>query len=110
MEHFHLVGEKLFQPLVLFYVVLYELDSQLTINLDGTFSTLLSVEPCLCPPHDAVFVGIDADGALYVKALYVNVEVLKRVDDTLTRYGVVKSFFLSFSLIAERNTPCMRAR
>lgn len=110
MEHFHLVREELFQPLVLFYVVLYELDSQLTVYLDGTFSTLLSVEPCLCPPHDAVFVGIDADGALYVKALYVNVEVLKRVDDTLTRYSVVKSFFLSFSLIVERNTPCMRAR
>lgn len=110
MKHFHLVREKLFQPLVLFYVVLYELDSQLTINLDGTFSTFLPIEPCLCPPYDAVFVGIDADGALYVEALYVNIEVLKRVDDTLTRYGVVKSFFLSFSLIAERNTPCMRAR
>ena len=110
MEHFHLVREEFFQPLVLFYVVLYELDSQLTVNLNGTFSTLLSVEPCLCPPHNAVFVRINTDGALYVEALYVNVEVLKRVGDTLTRYGVVKSFFLSLSLIAERNTPCMRAR
>lgn len=110
MEHFHLARKKLFQPLVLFHVVMDELDSQLAVNFNGTFSTLLSVEPCLCPPYDAVFVRIDTDGTLYVKALYVNVEVLKRVDDTLARYGVVKSFFLSFSLIAERNTPCMRAR
>lgn len=102
--------EELFQPLVFFYVVLYELDSQLTVNLNGTFSSLLSVEPCLCPPYDAVFVRIDTDGALYVEALYVNVEILKRVDDALAGYGVVKSFFLSVSLIAERKTPCMRAR
>lgn len=110
MEHFHLTWKELFQPLVLCHIILYELNGQLTVDFNGSFTFLLAVEPSLCPPHDAVFVGIDADGALYVKALYVNVEVLKRVDDTLARYGVVKSFFLSFSLIVERNTPCMRAR
>ena len=102
--------KELFQPLVLFDIIVDELDSQLAVNLNGTFSTLLSIEPCFCPPHDAVFVWIDTDGALYVEALYVNVEIFKWVDDTLTGYGEVKSFFLSISLIAERNMPCMRAR
>ena len=102
--------KELFQPLVLFDIIVDELDGQLAVNLNGTFSTLLSIEPCFCPPHDAVFVWIDTDSALYVEALYVDVEIFKRVDDTLAGYGVVKSFFLSISLIAERNTPCMRAR
>ena len=64
----------------------------------------------LSPPHDAVLVGINADGTLYVETLDVYVEILKRVYYTLTGYGVVSSFFFSYSVIVERNTPCINAR
>ena len=110
MEHLHLLGEVGLQPLVLIDDVLDELDSLLAVDLDSPFSFLPAVEPCLCPPYDAVLVGIDTDSALDVEALDVEVEVRKRVDDTLALYGEVKSFFLSSSLMLERNTPCMRAR
>ena len=110
MEHFHLTWEELFQPFVLGYIVLYELDGQLAVDFDGSFTFLLAVEPCLCPPHDAVLVRIDTDGTLYVEALYVYVEILERVYYALTGYGVVSSFFFSYSVIVERNTPCINAR
>ena len=108
MEHLHLLGEVCLQPLVLLDDVLDELDSLLAVDLDSPFSFLPAVEPCLRPPYDAVLVGIDTDSALDVEAL--DVEVGKRVDDALAFYGEVKSFFLSSSLMLERNTPCMRAR
>ena len=102
MEHLHLLGEVCLQPLVLLDDVL--------VDLDSPFSFLPAVEPCLRPPYDAVLVGIDTDSALDVEALDVEVEIGKRVDDALAFYGEVKSFFLSSSLMLERNTPCMRAR
>ena len=105
MEHLHLLGEVGLQPLVLLDDVLDELDSLLAVDLDSPFSFLPAVEPCLRPPYDAVLVGIDTDSALDVE-----VEIGKRVDDALAFYGEVKSFFLSSSLMLERNTPCMRAR
>ena len=110
MEHLHLLGEVGLQPLVLLDDVLDELDSLLAVDLDSPFSFLSAVEPCLRPPDNTVLVGIDTDRALYVKTLDIEIEVGKRVDDALTLYGEVKSFFLSSSLIVERNTPCIRAR
>ena len=110
MENFHLLGEIFLQPLVLFDVVTNELDGKLPRYLYGSLALALSIEPSLCPPHDAVLVGIDTDSALDVEALDVEVEIGKRVDDALAFYGEVKSFFLSSSLMLERNTPCMRAR
>lgn len=110
MEHLHLLGEVGLQPLVLLDDVLDELDSLLAVDLDSPFSFLPAVEPCLRPPDYTVLVGIDTDRALYVKTLDIEIEVGKRIDDALTLYGEVKSFFLSSSLMLERNTPCMRAR
>ena len=110
MEHLHLLGEVGLQPLVLLNDVLDELDGLLAADLDSPFSLLPAVEPCLRPPDNTVLVGIDTDRALYVKTLDIEIEVGKRVDDALTLYGEVKSFFLSSSLIVERNTPCIRAR
>lgn len=110
MEHLHLLGEVGLQPLVLIDDVLDELDSLLAVDLDSPFSFLPAVEPCLRPPDYTVLVGIDTDRALYVKTLDIEIEVGKRIDDALTLYGEVKSFFLSSSLIVERNTPCIRAR
>ena len=110
MEHLHLLGEVGLQPLVLLDDVLDELDSLLAVDLDSPFSFLPAVEPCLRPPDYTVLVGIDTDRALYVKTLDIEIEVGKRIDDALTLYGEVKSFFLSSSLIVERNTPCIRAR
>ena len=110
MEHLHLLGEVGLQPLVLLDDVLDELDSLLAVDLDSPFSFLSAIEPCLRPPDYTVLVGIDTDRALYVKTLDIEIEVGKRVDDALTLYGELKSFFLSSSLMLERNTPCMRAR
>lgn len=110
MEHFHLMWEELFQPLVLFYIVLYELDGQLTVDFYGSFTFLLSVEPSLCPPYNAVLVWIDTDSTLYVEALNVYIEILERVYYALGCYGVVSSFFFSYSVIVDRNTPCISAR
>ena len=110
MEYLHLLGEVCLQPLVLLNDVLDELDGLLAADLDSPFSLLPAVEPCLRPPDNTVLVGIDTDRALYVKTLDIEIEVGKRVDDALTLYGEVKSFFLSSSLIVERNTPCIRAR
>ena len=110
MEYLHLLGEICLQPLVLLNDVLDELDGLLAADLDSPFSLLPAVEPCLRPPDYTVLVGIDTDRALYVKTLDIEIEVGKRVDDALTLYGEVKSFFLSSSLIVERTTPCIRAR
>ena len=110
MEDFHLTREKLFQPFVLLNDVMNELDSQLPVDFNCPFSFLLAVEPSLCPPHDAVLVRIDTDCTLYVETLYVYFEVSKGIDDALTGYCVISSFFFSNSLIVERNTPCIRAR
>ena len=38
MKDFHLLGEILFEPFVFFNIVIDELDSQLTVNLNGSFT------------------------------------------------------------------------
>ena len=93
MDYFHLLWKEFFQPLIFANIVLDKLDGQLPTDFYGTFAFLLPIEPRLCPPYDTVFVGIDTDDALYVETLYVNIEILKRIDDALTCYGVVNSFF-----------------
>ena len=110
MEHFHLTWKELFQPLILCHIVLYELDGQLTIDFYGSFTFFLTVEPSLCPPHNAVLVGIDTDSTLYVEALNVYIKILEWVYYALACYGAVSSFFFSYSVIVERNTPCINAR
>ena len=99
MEHFHLTWIIFFEPFVLADAVVDE--------ADGEF---LAVEPGFRPPVDAVLVGIDADEALDVETLDVDVEAVERIDEALTVYGVVNSFFFSISVMDERNTPCMSAR
>lgn len=110
MKDFHLLGEELFKPLVFRYIVLNELDGKGTGDLDSSFSLLSAVEPCLCPPDDAVTVRIDTDGSLYVEALDINLKVCQRVNDALALYSPVRSFFFSNSVIEDRKTLCFRAR
>ena len=83
MKDFHLLGKELLQPFVFLDVIMDELDGQSPCNLYGTFSFLSSVEPCLCPPNDAVSVRIDADGSLNVEALNVYLKVCQRVENAL---------------------------
>ena len=93
MEHFHLTGIIFFKPFVLADAVVDEADGEFTVDLHGSLSPLLAVEPGFRPPVDAVLVGIDADGTLYVEALNVYVEILEWVYYPLACYGVVSSFF-----------------
>lgn len=76
MKDFHLLGEIFLQPLVLLDVVTNELDGKLPRYLYGSLALVLSIEPRLCPPDDAVLVGIYADSPLNVKTLDINVKVL----------------------------------
>lgn len=110
MKNLHLLGEIFLQPLVLPDVVTDELDGKLPRYLHSPFSLALSVEPSLCPPDDAIFVGIYTDRPLNVETLDINVEVLERVYDALAFYSPVNSFFFSNSDMEERNTPCIKAR
>ena len=64
MKDFHLFRKVFFKPGIFFYLVFYEFDSHCSGDLDGMFSFLASVEPCLCPPDASVSVGIDADPSL----------------------------------------------
>lgn len=79
MEDFHLLGKELFQPLILLYVIMDELNGQCPRNLYGSFPFLASVEPSFRPPYDAVPVWIYADRPLYVETLNVYLKVSQRV-------------------------------
>ena len=110
MKDFHLLGEIFLQPLVLLDVVTNEIDGTLPRYLYGSLALVLSIEPRLCPPDDAVLVGIYADSPLNVETLDINVKVLEWVDDALAFYSPVNNFFFSSSDMDERNTPCIKAR
>ena len=110
MEYFHLLWEILLQPLILLDVVTNELDGKFPRYLYGSLTLALPIEPCLCPPDDAILVGIYADRPLNVETLDINVEVFEWVDDALAFYSPVNSFFFSSSDMDERNTPCIKAR
>jgi hypothetical protein len=95
MIDLHLLRKILFEPFVFFDVVIDELDSQLTVYLNGCFSRLTVVEPCLRPPSDTTLVGINTDESRYIKALYVNLKLGKRIDESTTGYGFVIGFFFN---------------
>ena len=110
MIDFHLLGEILFKPFVFFNVLIDELDCQLSINLNGSFSCLTVVEPGFSPPSDTASVRIDTDKSRYVKTLYVDVEFRQRVNDPTARYGFGLDFFFTSSARVERYTSCRKAR
>lgn len=101
--NFHLLREIFFKPFVFFNVIVDELDSELSVYLDGSFSFLGVVEPCLCPPSDSRTVRIDADNSRNVKALNVEVKFCKWIDESATGYCPVLCFFFSMALMDDRN-------
>ena len=76
----HLTRKVLFEPFVLLYEVVDELDGKLALDFDCRLAMFGVVEPCLCKPADSESVGIDADNPWYVKRLDVNIPVGKRVN------------------------------
>lgn len=110
MVHFHLLGEELFEPGILFDMVLNEEYRLFPFDLHRGFPFLPVVEPRFRPPADSGTVGIDRDDSRYVEALDVNVQFRQRVDDTAARYGFVTKFFFTSPPIVERYTSCRRAR
>ena len=103
MINFHLLGKILFKPFVFFNVLIDELDCQLSVNLDGSFSCLTVVEPGFCPPSDAASVGIYTDKSRYVETLDVYLQFGKRVYQAAADYGFVIGFFFTASLMVLRN-------
>ncbi len=108
--HFHLFGEELFEPRILFDAVLNEANRLFPFDFHRGFPFLPVVEPCLRPPADSGPVGIDRDDPRYVEALDVDVQFRQRVDDSAARYGFVMKFFFTPPPIVERYTSCRRAR
>ena len=84
MKDFHLFRKVFFKPGIFFYLVFYEFDSHCSGDLDGMFSFLASVEPCLCPPDASVSVGIDADPSLNVNGCHIKIEVCQWVNNAFT--------------------------
>ena len=95
MIDFHLLGEILFEPFVFFNVLIDELDCQLSVNLNGSFTCLAIVEPGFCPPSDSASVGIDTDQSRYIKALNVYFQFGKGIDKPTAGYGFVIGFFFT---------------
>ena len=104
MVHFHLLGEKLFEPRVLFDIVVNETYRLFTLYLHGGFTFLPVVEPCLCPPADTGPVRIYRHDTRYVEALDVDVEFSQRIYDAAVAYGFVMEFFFMSPLMVERYT------
>ena len=104
MVHFHLLGEKLFEPRVLFDIVVNETYRLFTLYLHGGFTFLPVVEPCLCPPADTGPVRIYRHDTRYVEALDVDVEFSQRINDAAVVYGFVMEFFFMSPLMVERYT------
>ena len=104
MIDFHLFRKVFFQPFILVYIVVDELDSQHTVNLNGCLTSLAVVEPCLCPPSYSALVWIDTHKPWYIEALYVNLQFCKRIDESATGYCSVFGFFFSSADIVLRKT------
>ena len=100
---FHLLREILFKPCVFFYVVIDELDGELTFYLDGGFACFAVVKPCFCPPSDTKLVWIDTDKPGNIETLYVNFQSRQWIHQTTRRYGSVLGFFFSTALMLDRN-------
>ena len=111
MVHFHLLGEKLFEPRVLFDIVVNETYRLFPLDFYRGFPFLPVVEPGFGPPAQAGPVGIDGDNPRYVETLDVNVQFRQRVDDAAGDYCFFMKFFFKFPPpIVERYTSCRRAR
>ena len=99
---FHLFREIFLQPFVLLDVVVDELDGQISFYFNGCFAFLAVVEPSLSPPSNSRLVGIDAHQPWNIKALHIDVQFSKRVDDATRPYGFVMEFFFRTSLNVDR--------
>ncbi len=110
MVHLHLLGEKLFEPRVLFDIVVNETYRLFPLDFYRGFPFLPVVEPCLRPPADSGTVGIDGDDSRYVEALDVDVQFRQQINESAARYGFVMKFFFTSPPVAERYTSCRRAR
>ena len=110
MVHLHLLGEKLFEPRVLFDIVVNETYRLFPLDFYRGFPFLPVVEPSLRPPAYAGPVRIDRNDSRYVETLDVDVQFRQRVDDSAMSYGFVMKFFFTSPLIVERYTSCRRAR
>ena len=100
--HFHLFWKVFLQPSVFLYSVMDEEDGLLQFYLHGAFSFLSVIEPRLCPPSHSCTVGIDAHQPWNIKALHIDVQFSKRVDDATRPYGFVMEFFFRTSLNVDR--------
>lgn len=92
--HFHLLGEKLFEPCIFFDTVLNEAYRLFPFDFHRGFPFFPVVEPCFRPPADSGAVGIDGDNPRYVETLDVDVQLRQRVDESAARYSFVMKFFL----------------
>lgn len=110
MVNLHLPGKELFQPCVLFDVVLHEPYRLLPFDFDGCLALFPVVEPCLGSPAHTRPVGIDRDKPRYVEALYVDVQFRQRVYDAAIGQGFVMEFFFMSLPAVERYTSCRKAR
>ena len=110
MVDFHLPGEIFPEHRILVGPVEYEPYGGLCLHLDCRLSVLGVVEPCLDPPAQPGLVGIDGEQPWNVEALYVDVEILKRVDYSGCRDSPVITFFLLAESIEDRNMLCRNAR
>ena len=106
----HLLGEVVLQPLVLLHLVVDEEESVLPRYLHAGLAVLPVVEPGLGPPADARLVRIDADSTGDVEALYLDLEILQRVDDATVLYGLVAGFFFTPSSHVDRYVPWISAK
>lgn len=95
MIDFHLLGEILFKPFVFFNVFIDELDCQLSVNLNGSFSCLTVVEPGFSPPSDTASVRIDTDKSRDVETLDVYLQFGKWINESATGYCFVIGFFFT---------------
>ena len=100
--HFHLLWKVFLQPSVFLYSVMDEEDGLLQFYLHGAFSFLSVIKPRLCPPSHSCTVGIDAHQPWNIKALHIDVQFSKRVDDATCLYGFVMEFFFRTSLNVDR--------
>lgn len=110
MVNLHLFGVKLFQPRILFDVVVNETYCLFPFYLHRRLALLAVIEPCLCPPPDSRAVGINRDRPRNVEALDVDVQFRQRVNDAAIGQGFVIKFFFTSPPIVERYTSCRRAR
>ena len=94
MIDFHLLGKILFKPFVFFNVFIDELDCQLSVNLNGSFSSLAVIEPGFSPPSDSASVRIDTDKSRDAETLDVYFKFCKRINESATGYCFVIGFSL----------------